>query len=222
MNLDNFYKCLNNTSLQLNIWYLIAVATILFLYNKNKIVGLGVSGFAILVLCFVPYTVGYLPLTMIKLMMIAFGSYLFFTGILFDCFKIYFNFVLTTIVRLNIFVLIITTHHLWLILSLIFVTITTPIFLIKDDNVVMSDMFIPKDLWVILATIILSLYYAFTPYFCSNIFLVISACIIPVFMHFVSNQYLESRALCLCIVFMFDILNNTRKSIHDFIIDSKY
>jgi hypothetical protein len=218
----NNLNCFNKTSIYSNVLYLLSTTWLIYLYLKDKRLGILVSSVLVFALCFVPYTIGYLPLTMIKLTLIVFGAFLLFLSIVYPCIQNIVNKVLTTFVRLNIFVLIFTTNNIFLILSMIFLTITTPIFTVQNTTVKMESMIIPKDLWVLLSTIGLIIYYLLIPYFCINIWVVIFAVTIPCVMHFCTNNFLESRALCLCTFIMFDIFNNSKKSINDFVSDSKY
>jgi hypothetical protein len=116
----------------------------------------------------------------------------------------------------------IAINNILLISSLLFIVISTPIFIVNNENVKMQSMIISKHLWVLLSTVILFFYYISVPYFCHNVSIVILAILIPCFMHFYNNTYLESRALSLCVLIIFDILNNSKKTINNFIQDSKY
>jgi len=215
-------SCLNYTSVYFNISYLLITFCLLYYHIQDKRIGIIVSSLLILVLCFIPYTIGYLPITMIKLTLIVFGAFLLFLSLIYTCFQDIVSKVLTTFVRLNLFGLICSTNNIFIIISLIFLTVTTPIFTVQNKKVKMDSMIIPKDLWVVLSTVVLIVYYLLNPYFCHNISLVIFAAIIPCFMHFFNNNFLESRALALCIFIVFDIFNNSKKSINDFMYDSKY
>jgi hypothetical protein len=48
------------------------------------------------------------------------------------------------------------------------------------------------------------------------------ALIIPLILHFTSNQFLESRAIALFTFIIFDIIHNARKGWDDFIREFKY
>jgi len=204
-------KCLEYSSAYFIGSYLIVTLFVLYLFIQDKRVGIAVSIFSLFTLCFIPYTIGYLPLTMIKLMLVVFGSFILFVSLTYNCFQDIVNKILTTIVRLNFLVLIFSANHIFIILSLIFLTITTPIFTVQNKKVKMESMLIPKDLWVVLSTIGLIIYYLFSSYFCSNASLVIIAVVIPFLMHFFNDTFLESRALSLCIFMIFNILNNSKK-----------
>jgi len=221
-NTRKIINCLNYTSIYFNILYLLITLSLLYYYIQDKRIGLVVSSLSVFVLCFIPYTIGYLPITMIKLTLIVFGSFLLFISLIYICFQDVVNKVLTTFVRLNFFGLIYSTNNFFVILSLAFLTVTTPIFTIQNRTVKMESMIIPKDFWVVLSTIVLIIYYLLNPYFCNNFSLVIFAVIIPCVMHFFNNNFLESRSLVLCIFLVFDIFNNSKKHINDFIYDSKY
>jgi hypothetical protein len=221
-----YYKdiinCLNYTSIYFNCLYFFVTVLLIYSFTKDKRIGIVVSILLLFVLCFVPYTIGYLPVTMIKLMLIVFGSFLLFFSLIFKCIQDIVNNILTTCVRLNFFGLILTSNNLFLMVSLLFITITTPIFTVQNNKVKMENMIIPKNLWVLLSTIVLIFYYILTPYFCHNVSLVILAVIIPCVMHFLNDNFLESRALSLCMFFIFDIFNNSKKNINNLIEDSKY
>jgi len=217
-------KCLNYTSIYLNISYILV--TFIFIYSviKDKRIGVVISIISLFVICFIPYTIGYLPVTMIKIMLLILGALILFTSLVFTCTQHTINKfqILTTFVFLNSFCLIFTTNNIFMILSLLFLSITTPIFTVKGTSVIIESSLISKDIWVIFSTIILSFYYILNPYFCHNTSMVITALLIPCFMHFYNNMFLEARALSLCIFFIFDILNNSKKSISDLITDSKF
>ena len=183
------YNCFESNYL-LSIIYIFVISIIIFIYNKNKWIGIVISILLLFVNCFLPYTKGYLPLTMIKIFLIIFGSFLLFSSLLITCIQSYINIILTNIVRLNIFILLFTTSNLFLILSLLFLTITTPIFTIKNNMVEMSNTIIPKNIWVILTTIILTIYYLSNPYFCNNIYFAIIASIKDLFL--MLNEYFRS------------------------------
>jgi hypothetical protein len=218
----NILNCFNYTSIYFNGLYFLITILVIYLYSKDKRIGIIVSTLLLFVLCFVPYTIGYLPLIMLKLMLIVFGSFLLFFSLNFKCIQDIVNNILTTCVRLNFFVLIFSIKNIFLMVSMLFITITTPIFTVQNETVKMENMIISKNLWVLLSTIVLIIYYILTPWFCHNVTLVILAVLIPCFMHFFHNKFLESRALSLCIFIIFDIFNNSKKNINKFIEDSKY
>ena len=215
-------NCLNYTSIYFNGLYFVITILLIYSFTKDKRIGIVVSVLLLFVLCFIPYTIGYLPVTMIKLMLIVFGSFLLFFSLNFKCIQDIVNKILTTCVRLNFFGLILTTNNLFLMVSLLFITITTPIFSVQNNKVKMESMIIPKNLWVLLSTIVLIFYYILNPHFCHNVSLVLLAVIIPCLMHFLNDNFLESRALSLCIIIIFDIFNNSKKNINNLIQDSKY
>lgn len=221
-NTHDILNCLNYTSVYFNISYLLILLGLLYYYIQDKRIGIIVSSLLVFVLCFIPYTVGYLPVTMIKLTLIVFCSFILFVSLIYTCFQDIVNKVLTTFVRLNLFGLICSTNNIFVILSLVFLTVTTPIFTVQNRTVKMESMIIPKDFWVVLSTIVLIVYYLLNPYFCHNVSLAIFAVIIPCFMHFFNNNFLESRSLSLYVLIIFDILNNSNKNINDFMRDSKY
>ena len=147
-----YYKdiinCLNYTSIYYKSLYFLITILLIYSVTKDKRIGIIVSILLLFVLCFVPYTIGYLPVTMIKLMLIVFGSFLLFFSLNFKCIQDIVNKILTTCVRLNFFGLILTTNNLFLMVSLLFITITTPIFTVQNNKVKMENMIISKNLCV--------------------------------------------------------------------------
>ena len=100
-------KCLNYTSISFNIAYLLTTLFVIYNVSNKKDLGIVVCFILLLVICFVPYTIEYLPLTMIKLLMlIIFPSLLLFFSFKFTCIQDTINQILTICVRLNIFCLI--------------------------------------------------------------------------------------------------------------------
>jgi len=46
--------------------------------------------------------------------------------------------------------------------------------------------------------------------------------LIPGFMHYINDQFLEARGFCLFVLIVFDMFNNSKKSMQNLIHDSKY
>ena len=215
-------RCLQYSSVYFNISYILAVVALIYVYLKDKRVGIVVSVLFGFVLCFLPYTNGVFPTTMIKLTLIVFASFILFASLNYVCIQPAVNQILTFIVRLNFIVLIIASHNIFVIISLLFLTATTPIFTVKDGRVQMESAIIPKNMWVLFSTVVLIAFYALNPWFCNKLVISIFAVIIPCIAHFLNDTFLETRALSLFLLIIFDIFNNSTKSFNDLLRDSTY
>ena len=215
-------KCFNYSSIYFNIAYSLITIGLIYWAIRDTRVGLAVSVALIFVLGFVPYTIGYVPLTMVKLTLIVFGSGLLFLALNYDCFKTTANQLLTMIMRVNIGGLIVSTHNVFLAIALLFVVATTPIITVYNKTVKLESVLIPKDAWVVLSTAVLIMYYISSQWFCHNLGLVAMAALIPCCMHFIGDKFIESRTLALCVLIVFDIFNNSKKSINNLLDDSTY
>jgi hypothetical protein len=120
-------------------------------------------------------------------------------------------FILTNLFRLNIGCMIITVKEIWIILLLLLTTITTPIVKVSNGKVYLHSFLLNINVWVILSTIVLLFAYLFNTFFCSNIYFVIAALLIPMIIHFTSNQFLESRLIFLCLIVWLHLFKNNDK-----------
>lgn len=218
----NIMNCFNYSSVYFNVAYSLITFGLIYGVIRDKRVGLATSAVLVFVLCFIPYALEYFPITMVKLTLIVFGSGLLFLALNYDCFQPTANQILTTVMRVNIGGLIVSTHNIFIAIALLFAVATTPIFTVHNRTVKMESVLIPKDAWVVLSTAVLIAYYISNPWFCHNIGLAVLAVLIPCFMHFFTDNFFESRALSLCVLIVFDIFNNSKKSINNLLDDSKY
>jgi len=123
-----------------------------------------------------------------------------------------FNRIATFLLMLNFFVLIfsfetIGKKELGLIICILFIIITTPTIKYKNNDINMQSYLIDKDLWVILQTIVLSVFYLTNPnfYMDPSIYNVLFSLFISTIIHFTSNKWLVARALTLVIIIIFNI-----------------
>lgn len=220
----NILECLSKTSPQLSLAYIFIFSVIMFLYNRNHIVGVVFSFIMLIITCFIPYLLGYFPLTLCKVMIIIIAGLLMFATICYSCLENPVNnySILTNLMRLNVICLIVSLYNPIFILLATFVTITTPNITVKNGEAKMKENFISVNLWVLLYALAMVCYHIYNSYLCSNLTVVTLAIIIPCILHFTSNQFLESRAIALFTFIIFDIIHNARKGWDDFIRVSKY
>ena len=200
-------RCLQYSSVYFNISYILAVVALIYVYLKDKRVGIVVSFIFAFALCFLPYSVEFLQVARIKVMLIFIASFLLFASLNYVCIQPAVNKILTTLVRLNFLLLILTTPNIFINITLLFLASTTPIFTVNDGRVKMESSIIPKNAWVLLSTVGLIAFYILNPWFCSKLVVSIFAVIIPCIAHFFNDTFLETRALSLFLLIIFDIFN---------------
>lgn len=149
--------------------------------------------------------------TMIKIYLVILSSLFVFSALQYEALLYFFNHSFIYILALNIGVLILSTKHRLIQLLLLLSTLSTPNVKIDSRNKIqLYDSFIPSDYWVLLTCITLSLYYTHCDGadhcdFSKNIYFALLCIWIPTILHYFSNEYLESRALLLCLFTLFDI-----------------
>jgi len=193
-------------------------------YNNKKFAGMMMAVLLLFIIPFQQYMVGYLPLVVHKCTLIILSGIVLFSALLFECIRNVVNrySILTHLFRLNILCLIVTVYNPIILCLNLLLVLTTPSIFAKNGNVEMKPNVVSIHWWVVLYTVFLIFYYMINPYFCSNLLLVILALVIPCILHFVSNQFIESRVICLFLFILFDIVHNAKKTIGDFIRESKH
>jgi len=102
---------------------------------------------------------------------------------------------------------------------IIVLAITTPYIKTTNEGAVLRSSFMNKDLWVVLSTITIFLYYNHFGDFIhkTNSFMILVLTLgIPCLFHFVNNKFIESKIILLCLYFIFDLFNDN-KSMMDII-----
>ena len=160
------------------------------------------------------YTDNYEHTTIIKIYLVIIASVLTFTAVTNTISKDIFNRYATPLLMINIFVLIfsynsINRQRICIIIAILFIVITTPIIKYKNNQITMDSNIINKDLWVVLQTIVLGIFYITNQKFSMNpnIYLVLFSLLAPMILHFTSNKWVESRMLFLTILLFYDLFN---------------
>lgn len=189
---------------------------ITFIYFITPYVGLIISIVVILSGHLVLKTDDYFISTVSKLYLVFITSFLIFSKI---CNLLPFN--INTIVRillfLNVLCLATTTidnpyiytpiNNLPLTILIILLAICTPYTIISKNKVLLKPSLIPNYLYIILFTTILGYYYILHESFQEHNFLLLGSLVIPMIGHFLNNSWLELRALWLCMIGIFEIID---------------
>lgn len=191
-----------------------------YFYNKNKKIGMYFTFLSMLIACLSPFLTNYGPAVLMKIILVTVFSLLLFVSIQYKCIDI--TSILTNLFRLNIACMIITVHELWIILLLIIAVITTPIVTVKNGKVILKSFFLSLDIWILLSSIALLFAYLYNTFFCANIYMIIAAILIPVIIHFTSNQFLESRLIFLCLVIWLNLFQNNDKTVNQLFKNFKF
>lgn len=194
----------------LSQYILFSLLYLLYLYDKR--LGLILSIVGLFTGWRLKYSDNYKYTTIIKIYLVIIGSVLTFTSVTNTISKDIFNRYATPLLMINIFVLIfsfnvINRQRICIIIAILFIVITTPILKYKNNQITMISNIINKDLWIVLQTIVLSVFYLNNPRFFmnSNIYLVLFSLLAPMILHFTSNKWVESRMLFLGMSFLADI-----------------
>ena len=154
--------------------------------------------------------------SLIKLYLVFITSFLIFAKI---CNLLPFN--INTLVRillfLNVLCLATTTidnpyihspiNNLPLTILIILLAICTPYTIISKNKVLLKPSLIPNYLYIILFTSILGYYYIEHENFQEHNVLLLGSLVIPMIGHFLNNSWLELRALWLCMIGIFEIID---------------
>ena len=197
----------------MNTFFTILFFIIWIFYNKNIAnIGLFLATFCVFFGNVLIYISGFGVLEMIKITLITFTSFCIFLSIKYPCVQDFTNKILTWLIRLNIGCLFFATENRLLQLFLLLTAITTPIITSSNSSLKLDGVFIDKDLWVILCTIVLAWFYNTYYWFVnSNSYtFTLLAIIIPMIIHFVNQKYFEARALMLCMLLVMHPFNNDK------------
>ena len=193
-------------------YLLFSLLYLLYLYDNR--LGLILSVFGLFTAWRLKYTDNYENTTILKAYLVLSFSVVIFLTVTNNIPKHIFNSTATWLLMINIFVLIfsynsINRQRLCIIIAILFIVITTPILKYKNNQITMGSNIINKDLWVVLQTIVLVVFYLINQKFSMNpnIYLVLFSLLAPMILHFTSNKWLESRALFLNLFLIVDIFN---------------
>ena len=195
---------------------IIAFFLLTIVYFITPYVGLIISIIVILSGHLVLKTDDYFISSLIKLYLVFITSFLIFAKI---CNLLPFN--INTLVRillfLNVLCLATTTidnpyihspiNNLPLTILIILLAICTPYTIISKNKVLLKPSLIPNYLYIILFTSILGYYYIEHENFQEHNVLLLGSLVIPMIGHFLNNSWLELRALWLCMIGIFEIID---------------
>ena len=195
---------------------IIAFFLLTIIYFITPYVGLIISIIVILSGHLVLKTDDYFISSLIKLYLVFITSFLIFAKI---CNLLPFN--INTLVRillfLNVLCLATTTidnpyihspiNNLPLTILIILLAICTPYTIISKNKVLIKPSLIPNYLYIILFTSILGYYYIEHENFQEHNVLLLGSLVIPMIGHFLNNSWLELRALWLCMIGIFEIID---------------
>ncbi len=200
--------------------YVLCFCILWKLYTITKYVGLYLTVVSFFLVTLMPCIISYNASLLIKTQLIVFSSFCIFVGIIYKSTRNIINPILTWLLRINIGVLYFANESIFLKGLALFIAITAPYVTTSDSGIVIRSSFFNKDVWVLLYTIGLGIFYTvdldFFKHDSYNILLL--SLLIPLLLHFISNKFLESRILllCLCIVFyLFNHDKNVFKTITD-------
>jgi hypothetical protein len=195
------------------IIYLISFCIVWTLYTKySKHIGLYVSVIAFFLVTIMPYIGDYHAPFMIKMHLVIFTSLCLFVGILYKCTRDIINPVITWLLRLNIGIMYFTNDNVFLKTLVLFIAFTTPYITMTDTGTTMRSFLVNKHVWILLFTITFASFYTLdVDFFTNNSYpIVLIALILPALLHFISNTFLESRAILLCMIVGFDLFNHNK------------
>ena len=98
-------------------------------------------------------------------------------------------------------------NNLPLTILIILLAICTPYTIISKNKVLLKPSLIPNYLYIILFTSILGYYYILHEKFQEHNVLLLGSLVIPMIGHFLNNSWLELRALWLCMIGIFEIID---------------
>lgn len=185
---------------------------ILYLYKKNKSIGILITIIGLLLAHNLKTTDNYSYLTLSKIYLLLIGSFFLFVNIKNKQKKDYINIIITLFFQLNILCLVATVlNKPFIILLLIISTLTCPTLIIENSSIKMKKNIINNNFWVILVSITLTIYYLSNKDFKEHLYIALFCIWVPLILHFIFNDFVESRALLLCCWILFDIYDEKNK-----------
>ena len=186
------------------------------LYYKYNILGFIISVIAVLLGFLLYYTDGYSVTTIIKFYLVNVMSFLIFYKLNFKS-KININYLLTILLVINVFVLIFSvventfanTHitNKFLAFCFLMVVLSTPLVSVSNNKIKITKKFTNVNAYIILYTISIGYYYIVNPHTAYHKYLHLFSLIIPFISHFTNKRWLETRCLCLCLIFIYDLID---------------
>jgi hypothetical protein len=193
--------------------YVVSFCILWKLYTDySKYVGLYLTIVAFFLVSILPCIISYNASLLLKVQLIVFTSFCVFLGILYKSTRNLVNPILTWLLRINVGVMYFANENVFLKGMMLFIAITTPYFTTSDQGIIIRSSFFNKDLWVLLYTIGLGIFYTVdVEFFTHNSYhLLLISIMIPLFLHFISNKFLESRILLLCLCIVFYLFNHDK------------
>ena len=193
-----------------NEYYLLVGFIIVWVaYIKNKHFGLYICFAAFVSLFYLKSNDNYSWKTMLKFLIIIISSIVIFLTTTKKIKPYLFNNTITNLVKLNLICLIFSINDVLVWFGLIFIVLTMPTFIYRNNNIQTKSKLINTNIWVIIQTIVLYIYYTNNIYFYNskNYYFVLLAILLPLLIQFYTNKWLESRALFLCFITIIDSYN---------------
>ena len=210
--LDTLYHFVNNHPYVIFILF----TAICLLQYKYKITGFIFSLIALLFGFLLYYTDNYSYPALIKCYLVFITAFIFFYKLNFK-WKLNVNYLLSFLLAMNVFVLIFSVMknpfannyitNYFLVFCFLLVTISTPLGKVSKNSAKLTKVFTNVNLYIILYTVTLAYYFIINPNFKEHFYLHMFAIILPFLSHFINNKWIETRALCLCLIFMYDLLD---------------
>ena len=199
---NKWYLLLNKKSFQQNYLSIMFLIIVWIMYSLNKIIGLFVTLIAFFSILYLDY---HWTVILKVAVIILTSAILFLTTTKMMKPKL-FNNVMTNLIRLNIAMLIFSIGDILLKIQLFLITITTPRFIYSNNVINKKSNFIDSNLWFVLTSFVLYQYYSNNIHFYSskNYSMVIFALFFPFINQIFDNEWLEPRALSLCLVTIID------------------
>lgn len=210
---DTQYHFVNN---HLYLIFILFTGICLLQY-KYKIIGFIFSLIVLLFGFLLYYTDNYSYSGLIKSYLVFILAFIIFYKLNFN-WKLNVNYLLTFLLAMNVFVLIFTVMKnpftnnyitdYFLVFCFLLLTISTPLGKVSKNNAKLTKIFMNVNLYIILYTFTLAYYFIINPNFKDHyLYLHMFAIILPFLSHFINNKWIETRGLCLCLIFIYDILD---------------
>lgn len=194
----------------------ILFTVICLLQYKYKITGLIVSVVALLSGFLLYYTDQYSPEALIKIYLVTITAAIVFYKLNFK-WGVNVNYLVTFLLAMNVFVLIFSViknpfahnyiTNYFLVFCFLLVTLSTPLGNISKNNASFTKIFTNVNIYVILYTVAIGYYFMINPNFKEHLYLNMFAIILPFISHFTNNRWIETRGLCLCLLFIYDLID---------------
>jgi len=180
--------------------------------HYSKYVGLYLAVVAFFFVSIMPCIISYNAPLLIKTQLIVFTSFCIFVGILYKSTRNLINPILTWLLRINVGVLYFANENIFMKGLALFIAITAPYITTSDAGVVTRSSFLDKNLWVLLYTIGLFVFYTVdNDFYMNNSYnILLISLLIPFLLHVISNKFVESRVIVLCLCIVFYLFNHDK------------